>query len=228
MKTLFTCFLLFFYFCSLSQQKESTVSISCYVNPELYLKGGVITFVSNRSGNFSCKGRYITIYNGSEFPFYYRLNPNTKTWIEVKPLKQVIIPVPSSTSVSSSLSVVRLYAKYREEPSNNISLKMKTIAKMNSESDKVKARELRGVAEKPNRVAQKSGKAATSKSIQTAKAKTRKVKETEQGIKKTPVKTSPPKEKDRPKLTKEKAPSVETITDTTHQTQHTIPSIILK
>lgn len=146
MKMLFTCTLLLLSILSFAQHKETAVSVSCYVNPELYLKGGIITFVSNKAGNYSCKGSFVTIYNGGVSSFFYRLNANTKVWSEVKPYKQVVIPARSARS-NSGLSVVRLYAKYKEDVSGNLSVKIKTIAKMNAESDKVKARELRGIGE---------------------------------------------------------------------------------
>jgi hypothetical protein len=142
---------------SFSQQKESSVSVSCYVNPELYLNAGIIAFVSNRAGNSSCKGNYITIYNGSKNSFYYRLSKTAKTWKEVKPDQQSIIPF-SSGKTSSNIHKVNLNAKYSLDAGNNISLKLKAIAKMNTESDKVKARELKGNPAVPKPAESKPGK----------------------------------------------------------------------
>ena len=132
----------FLLFNSFAQQKENTVSISCYVNPELYLQAGVIAYVSDKSGNISCTGRYVAIHNKSSSSFSYKVN---NKWFTVKPQAKTVILLGGNSSPSSkSVSVLKLSVKYSPDPSGNIDNKIRTIAQLNAQSDKVKARELGG------------------------------------------------------------------------------------
>lgn len=192
MKKIIAICLIYISLTAYSQQKEATVSISCYVNPELYLKGNIITFISDKSGNYSCVGRYMTIYNGSSNSFYYRLSKTTKTWSQLKPQKQVIIPLSSASGKSNGLSVASLTVRYTEERSNNVPLKIRTIAQMNAATDKVKAKELSGTSKSASKV-----KPVHKKPGQTARVIPPKPRETVKDTKKTPATVPDSKKKEQ-------------------------------
>lgn len=80
-----------------AQQKESTVSVSCYVNPELYLQAGVVAYVSDKSGNISCKGKHIGINNQSSNVFYYYIGSRR---MSLKPEAKAVVQVGSAAVVS--------------------------------------------------------------------------------------------------------------------------------
>ncbi len=128
----------FIFFSASAQQKESTVSISCYVNPELYIQAGVIAFVSDKAGNVSCKGTYISIFNKSNNTFYYKTGSD---WAEVKPQTRTVAGGRQKKNGENSISILRLAVKYLPETASDITTKIKTIARMNAQSDTIKARE---------------------------------------------------------------------------------------
>jgi hypothetical protein len=130
----------FVYYAALAQQKESTVSISCHVNPELYIQAGVIAHVSDKAGNISCNGKYVSIHNKSASSFYYKLNTR---WAMVRPQGRTVILVAGANNASSkSASLLRLSVRYNPDISGDINAKISAIAQMNAQSDQVKAREL--------------------------------------------------------------------------------------
>lgn len=136
----------FMYNAALAQQKESTVSISCYVNPELYIQASVIAQVSDKAGNVSCNGKYVSLNNKSENAFYYKMN---NSWVMLKPQgRTVILVAGTNTASSKSPSVFKLSVKYKPDASGNISTKIRTISQLNAQTDQVKARELEGDASK--------------------------------------------------------------------------------
>ena len=138
--------LLFVFNTALAQQKESTVSLSCYVNPQLYIQAGVIAHVSDKSGKASCNGRYVTINNKSRTIFNYKMN---NRWLVVKPQGRTVFLFPSATtSTSKAASIFKLQVKYQPDASGNISAKLSTISQMNAQTDQVKARELEGNIQK--------------------------------------------------------------------------------
>ena len=131
----------FLYNAALAQQKESIVSISCYVNPELYIQAGVIARVSDKAGNVSCNGRYVSISNKSRNTFYYKIN---NRWVVVKPQGRAVVLVGSTDNTSSkSPSILKLSVKYKLDTSGSMSAKLRTITQMNVKTD-VKAHELEG------------------------------------------------------------------------------------
>ena len=138
-----------------AQQKESTVSISCYVNPELYLQAGVVAYVSDKSGNISCKGKHIGIDNQSSNVFYYYIGSRR---MSVKPRAKAVVPVGSAAVVSGHFpSILKLRVSYSRDASGNVSDKIKSIARMNAKTDRVKARESEGkVADQPEKEISKS------------------------------------------------------------------------
>ncbi|WP_423149249.1 hypothetical protein [Rubrolithibacter danxiaensis] len=131
-----------------SQQKETSVQLSCYVNEELYLNAGIIGFTSDKAGNTSCKGEYINFFNGSKSSFFYEKpdsliqNPSAENWVEIKPSQQAIIPVAVlRTDYESGAKVaVPLKVRYTLYPGNN-SLRNNALEKMNLNSKKIEARE---------------------------------------------------------------------------------------
>lgn len=134
---------LFAYQAAIAQQKESTVSVSCYVNPELYIQANVIAQVSDQNGNISCKGRYISVRNKNVKPFYYKLGDR---WIAVKPQGSAIV-VPGGKSGSSTTqvpSILKLSVRYTPSTSGGLSARIGAISDMNAKTDQIKARELEG------------------------------------------------------------------------------------
>ena len=130
------------YTAAFAQQKESTVSISCYVNPELYLQAGVIAHVSDKAGNISCNDRYISISNKSDNPFYYKLSTR---WVMVKPQGKTVILVGNANRASSGTpSVLELNVRYSPDRSGDLGAKIRAISQMNTQSDHVKVRQLGG------------------------------------------------------------------------------------
>ncbi|WP_423147996.1 hypothetical protein [Rubrolithibacter danxiaensis] len=127
----------FVYVTALAQQKESTVSISCYVNPELYIQAGVIAYVSDKTGNVSCTGRYIHINNTSRNSFYYEHN---NRWFAVKPQgKTVILIANTPAAASTSPSVLKLNVRYTPDSSGDITTKIRSMAQMNARTDEAKS-----------------------------------------------------------------------------------------
>jgi len=118
-----------------SQDKQSAISLSCYVNPELYLKAGVISFVSDQAGKPACSGSYVTIYNGNKTPFFFKL-PGSSGWKQVTSIQQVIVPIAKRPQ---GLTKISMQVKYQEDKSNSIESKVKIIAKMNAAADAGKA-----------------------------------------------------------------------------------------
>lgn len=130
----------FIYNAALAQQKESTVSISCYVNPELYIQASVIAQVSDKAGNVSCNGKYVSLNNKSENAFHYKMN---NSWVMLKPQGRTVFLVGgANTAPSKSPSVFKLNVKYKPDASGNISTKIRTISQFNAQTDQVIAREL--------------------------------------------------------------------------------------
>jgi hypothetical protein len=124
-----------------AQQKESSVSVSCYVNPELYIQAGVVAHVSDKSGNMSCSGQYITFNNKSRNTFYYKSN---NRWVALAPQKRAVVLVPRPKDApQSSISLLKLGVKYKPD-AGSISSKLSAINDMNAQTEKVKARELSG------------------------------------------------------------------------------------
>lgn len=140
--------LTFLYISAFAQQRENTVAISCYANPELYMQAGIIAFVSDKAGNVSCKGSYISIYNGSKNFFYYKQGTG---WAEVKPKRRTIATVSKDKTGGGSLSILSLSVKYRVDKSGDISAKIKAMARMNAQSDRIKAGESGEVNPKPGK-----------------------------------------------------------------------------
>ncbi len=130
--------LLFTFKFALAQQKERTISVTCYVNAELYMEAGVIAYVSDKAGNISCQGHYVNISNKSKNLFYY-LNGNR--WIALKPQARAVSYMGGSLK---SASVVNLKVKYSPDASGGITTKIKTIDLLNAQSDRAKTRELEG------------------------------------------------------------------------------------
>ena len=132
-------FLPFVYHTALAQQKESTVSISCYTNPELYIQANIIAHVSDKSGKTSCKGKYVYILNKSANTFYYKSN---NRWLTVKPQGKTVVLVAGSGQTLDYPSVLKLTVKYKPVPSKNLSAKISAISQMNAKTDQVKEAEL--------------------------------------------------------------------------------------
>lgn len=124
-----------------SQQTERKVTISCYVNSELYLRAGVVSFVTGKTGNPDCKGNFITFYNGGANAFYYKLSSQGGSWTSVGAKKRVTVGLARESIKKSSagLSVVAVNVKYSADPNSDIAAKLKSIAKMNASSDKAMA-----------------------------------------------------------------------------------------
>lgn len=125
---------------AVAQQKESTVSISCYVNPQLYIQANVIAHVSDKAGNATCNGKYVAINNKSRNSFYYKKG---NSWIVVKPQgKAIVLLASAKAAASKSPSVFKLTVKYKPDASGSMSAKLMAISQMNAQTDKVQAREL--------------------------------------------------------------------------------------
>jgi hypothetical protein len=148
-KNFLSCCFIFICLLTKAQVKESIVKASCYVNPELYLNSEVIVFVSTKAGAVACKGDYLTIFNGNKYPFYYRLLGSDlvavgSAWSDVQPGKQVAIQITGMfTNADSTVPVINLQVKYRKKPDNDLKLKKSALAKMNVNTDKVKAKEIK-------------------------------------------------------------------------------------
>lgn len=132
----------FVYHTALAQQKESTVSISCYTNPELYIQANVIAHVSDKTGKTSCKGKYVYILNKSANTFYYKSN---NKWLAVKPQGKTVVLVASAGKELDYPSILKLNVKYKPVSSRNLSAKISAISQMNAKTDQVKEAELAGI-----------------------------------------------------------------------------------
>ena len=140
--------LTFLYFSAFAWQKATVVSVSCYANPELFLQAGVLAYVSDKAGNVSCKGKFISISNRSTNSFFYKTGSE---WAEIKTLHRTVISIGSSANSTNPASVFRLQVKYEPDRNGNISAKIQTIAKLNAQSDRIKTHELEGsTSEKPS------------------------------------------------------------------------------
>ena len=90
-------------------QQESTVSISCYVNPELYIQASVVAQVTDKAGKVSCTGKYVSFSNRSKNTFYYKAN---KKWVALKPQARTTVPGSVAGVISStSPSVFKINVK---------------------------------------------------------------------------------------------------------------------
>ena len=173
---------LFVYHAGLAQQKEGSVSISCYVNPELYIQANVIAHVSDKSGNISCNGKYVTINNKSRNSFYYK---RASTWVLVKPqAKTILLLAGANAAASKSPSVYKLSVRYKLDTSGSMSAKLMAISQMNAQSDKVQARELAELKQENSNTQQKVQNKPSSEAL--AKLE----KPSEEPSKKAPVTTA--------------------------------------
>jgi len=129
--------LCFFMASANAQQKDNTISISCYVNPELYMDAGVIAHISDRTGNISCSGSFVCFTNKSNNVFYYQLEGS---WTAVKPQERKIVSVLGLINpAAKSSTIIRLPVRYSTDLSGSITTKIKTIDELNAKSDQSKA-----------------------------------------------------------------------------------------
>ncbi|WP_207425189.1 hypothetical protein [Pedobacter sp. SYSU D00535] len=120
-----------------AQETEKSVSISCYVNPQLYIQAGVVAQVSDAAGNVSCNGRHVTFHNQSSNTFYYQ---QAGRWIPLKPSARVIVTAGSGSNASpNAAATYNFKVKYRHDVLGSVSTKLSAISRMNAQTDKVKA-----------------------------------------------------------------------------------------
>lgn len=191
----------FIYNTALAQQKETTVSISCYVNPELYMQAGVIAQVSDKAGNVSCNGKYISINNKSKNAFYYKIN---NSWVLLKSQgRTVIIGAGANNASPRSPSIIKLSVKYTPDASGNLSTKVRAITQMNAQTDQVKARELEGdVPKKPETVVSKPPTETIAKANKPSTIETQKTPPAKAENNDTETKVAKPAPKTPPKQSK--------------------------
>ncbi len=79
-----------------SQQITSSVSVNHYANPELYMKAGVVCFITDRRGNPSSEGSYLFINNRSSSTFYFNRAGAGKDWKELSPNRKILIPLQNA------------------------------------------------------------------------------------------------------------------------------------
>lgn len=79
-----------------SQQVTSSVSVNHYANPELYMKAGVVCFITDRQGNPSSEGSYLFINNRSSSTFYFNRAGVGKDWKELSPNRKTLIPLQNA------------------------------------------------------------------------------------------------------------------------------------
>lgn len=121
-------------------QEESTVSISCYVNPELYIQASVVAQVTDEAGKVSCNGKYVSFSNRSKNTFYYNAN---KKWVALKPQAKATVSGSVAGVISSaSPSVFKINVKYKRDISGSMAARITKISEMNAQTDQVQAREL--------------------------------------------------------------------------------------
>ncbi|WP_207423234.1 hypothetical protein [Desertivirga brevis] len=131
MRVLLTKVLIMFSLLSFSQQKITTASISHYVNSELYLKGGIVTYLADKAGNPAPGGKYVTIYNSSGQPVYYNSVNGGRSLRELKPNQKVIVPVKNERQAKA----VKFILKYSADE-NNFSQRVPALSSMNAETER--------------------------------------------------------------------------------------------
>lgn len=133
MRTILCAILFLLNLKTFSQQKSNTVSVSHYVNPELYIKAGVLCRITDKNGRPAKNGNFLSIYNKNGSSFSYSYPVANKSWRSIGPKQKVIIPVQRTASIT----VVPLKVKYT--PVNNTSLaeKFRELSQQNAASDQV-------------------------------------------------------------------------------------------
>ncbi len=116
---------------SFSQQQITTASISHYVNSELYLKGGIVTYLGDKAGNPLPGGKFVTIYNSSGKPVFYSPIGGGRSLKELKPGQKVVVPVKNEAQAKA----VKLLMKYSPDESN-FSKRVPSLSKMNAETER--------------------------------------------------------------------------------------------
>ncbi|WP_207427893.1 hypothetical protein [Pedobacter sp. SYSU D00535] len=130
MKTYITILLVVITVFVYGQERTSIVHVSHYVNPVLYLQGGVIAFVCDASGKASPKGKYISIKASDQHPFSYK--QGDASWKLLKAGQRTIVPLSTPTAGRTKLNV-----KYRPQANINLSSKINTLTQMNKLTDAV-------------------------------------------------------------------------------------------
>lgn len=211
----------------LAQQKEKTVSVSCYVNPELYLQANIIAHVSDKEGKASCNGKYISIHNESRNPFYYKQGGR---WVLLKPQgKAVFSGAASGTATSKSPSVLKLMVRYKPDASGSLSARISTISQMNAQTDKIRAREFEGekAPQQTKAPARPSGEGVAKvnkpQPVETAKSTPAKASATDTAPVKATTSGTAPREKPVARTTTKKKATVKSKPQPTAKTRKPAP-----
>ena len=114
-----------------SQQITSTVSVSHYAHPELYLKAGVVCFITDRQGNPSSEGSYVFINNTGSSDFYFNRSGANKDWKKLQARQKTLIPLPNTGK-----STVPLRVRYTRTSNSPSPEKTKDLKLLNAISDR--------------------------------------------------------------------------------------------
>jgi hypothetical protein len=122
------CFLLLITgFRGVSQQITNSVSVNHYAHPELYMKAGVVCFITDRQGNPSRDGSYLFINNRSSSAFYFNRPGANKDWKELRPRQKILIPLKNA----GKSTVVPLRVKYTKTPGSDLKEKANDLKILN-------------------------------------------------------------------------------------------------
>lgn len=126
MKYFVVSVLIFFSYKVFPQQVSSTVSVSHFANPELYIIASVVCMLTDQHGNPSPGNKYLSIYNKGGASFYLNI-PSGSGWKIIKPRQAVILPIINS----ERKSLVTLKVRYDRVSSNTLSNKVKELESLN-------------------------------------------------------------------------------------------------
>lgn len=115
-----------------ARQINSTVSVSHYVNPELYFAADVACLVSDKAGKPAVGGAYIAVYNKGKNPFLLHYPALSKNWQVIPPNKSKVFFIDNS----QKKILVNLKVRYVKTAAKNLNSKLNILTQANSVSEK--------------------------------------------------------------------------------------------
>lgn len=133
MKNILLAALLTINFNIFSQEITSIVSVSHYINPELYIEAGVACLISDKNGNPAIGGNYLSIYNNGSRSFHINYPSGSKIWTTVKPASSLLIPIVNT----NKKVLLNFRVKYVKTSPAKLNDKLEDLSKLNVLSEKV-------------------------------------------------------------------------------------------
>ena len=133
MKSILCTLLVITSFGGLCQGIVSSVSVSHYAHPELYMKAGVVCFVTDKQGNPARDGSYLFINNRSSSAFYFNSSGVNKEWKKLQPNQKILISVQKE----GQGTVVPLRVKYTKLSEGNSGKRISDLKMLNALSDRI-------------------------------------------------------------------------------------------